>query len=229
MLEKVITIIPAKGNSSRVYRKNTKTVGGKSLVQLAIERSVGSRIGDVFVSTSDESIGRIAGNHPVGVVDRDESLNKDGKEVLDVCLDVINKVGCDYTTMILTLPTSPLSDKDDIIGAYKMFLDNYRKPVMSVSEFQGNPGLTMYKNAKGISYINPDMSLPEILDKYPNRYYRCNGAVYICDIQELIRTKTFISDDLLVYLLSDYNGVDVDTYFDLRIANFLWRERNESL
>jgi len=230
-LEEVILIVPAKGTSTRVLKKNMRYVGRKRLWQHAVERCLDSRIGDTYLSTESEELWEQATLETsyVGLrlIAREKSLSQDNTRAVDVCLDVIkNTEVIDkkiYTTMILTLPTSPLADAIDLVKAYQFFLQNYRKPVMSVNKVEGNPGLSLAKTKNDRVYIQN-----ENWQELNNYHYRCNGAVFICDIKSFQEEKEFYMKDLIGFEMPEDRGLDINTPFDLKVANLLWREKNEN-
>jgi len=223
MLDKAMILILAKGISRRTPKKNMQKIKGKRLFELAIDRSVNSKCGDVFVSTEDEFIANKVIETPyANLIKRPKYLSQDNIRSIDVCLHAIGKMPGRYNTLIMTFPTSPLSTAQNIKEAYQMFLDNDRKPVMSVTPFKGNPFLSMRKLTENFLLpINSWEEAKESIKKKCNQYFRGNGAVFICDIEQFKKEKEVYIPGMIGYEMNEEEGLDVDTPFELRVAKLL--------
>ena len=152
-----IIVIPAKGTSRRLPRKNMLTLGGEPLVKIAVDRAVSSKLGKVVVSTENENMiqylkAMINDNtihyDNVDIHRRSIRLTQDNTRAWEVCLKVADHYK-DAKTIIMTLPTSPFSVSSDLISAYQMYLAHDRKaPVMSVTKVDFNPETLCCKTNK---------------------------------------------------------------------------------
>lgn len=110
----VMAIIPARGGSKRLPRKNILPFCGKPLIQWTIEAAMGCEYIDrIAVSTEDDLIKDACSGYPVWVVDRPLELAGDKSSIYDVIFNVIDKYEHFHYTVLLQ-PTSPLRTSDDI-------------------------------------------------------------------------------------------------------------------
>ena len=225
-LGNVLTIIPAKGTSNRIQRKNITLLAGEPLIAYTIECAKFSGLcGEIMVSTEDLEIKKIAKACGARVPFlRPEHLSYDPYEVDDVCLYVLKQyedTGKFFDTLIILLPTSPLRSAEDINNCVRIFQKNDGKFLMSVSEMDPH-----YYNA--LLFDQQRLSLTQFFveDRPPKKNkpqipVRCNGAVTIVDVKSFISAGTYYGKPLLGYEMPWERSIDVDTDKDLMFAEFL--------
>ena len=119
----ILGIIPARGGSKGVPRKNIKEVAGKPLITWTIEAAKESEMIDRYVvSTEDKEIADISREYGVGVIERPPELATDEATTLSVLQQVIEKVPCDI--VVLLQATSPIRRTGLIDECVKEFKDN---------------------------------------------------------------------------------------------------------
>jgi len=134
----------------------------------------------------------------------------------------------EYKTLIMTLPTSPFCTANDLQLAYQMFLNNDRRPILSVTKQNFNP------NTLGIidgDYMWPFNPCPGkysfywdskfIKEGQKKRTYLSNGAIFICDISRLRQKKEQYIDGMIGYVMPRDRGLDINTEMDYEFAKFL--------
>lgn len=141
---KILAIIPARGGSKGIPRKNIKILCGKPLIAYTIEAALSSkRIDKVVVSTEDEEIAEIAKGYGAEVIPRPLELAKDDTSSLPVYQQVIKhlaEVEICYPDIIAVLqPTSPLRLVQNIDGAIEKFLETACDSVVSICEVECIP------------------------------------------------------------------------------------------
>ncbi len=221
----VLALIPAKGKSTRLKRKNALALCGKPMLQWTIEAAAESGVVDeIVVSTEDEEIANLAAQagFPVPFM-RDESLAVDPAGVESVALDALARLeamGRSYEKIVILLPTSPLRTAADIKDAMALFDQKAARSLMSVTEYEHSPYSAYFEDDEGLL-------LPLFPDK--NRLksqelpiaYRCNGAIHILDVEFFKRTKSYTCAPLLKFCMPHERSVDVDTADDFAYAEFL--------
>ena len=221
----VLGLIPAKGGSKRLARKNVLPLGGKPLLQWAVDTARESRILDcLIVSTEDEEIAGLARGMGAEVPFlRPEFLARDPYGVVDVALhalDVLEKAGQAFATLVILLPTCPLRTPDDVAAAYRKYLDDKALFLMSVSACDHTP-------FSALNFL-PDGRLspffPEYMGRRPGTLpaaYRCNGAIHVLDVEAFRREKSYYAQPLTGYLMPPERSVDIDTAQDLALAELI--------
>jgi len=227
MINKILTIIPAKIGSTRLPRKNILSLAGKPLLLWTVESAIKAKCcGEIMVSTESEEIANVAKAAGAKVpFMRPANLAKDPYGVVDVCLHVLQeyeKGGHFFDTLIILLPTSPFRTPQDIRNALTIFRDNKAKFLMSVSEFSHNPYGAL-KQIKQSSLIMEPCFFAQIGKKRHDlpKTFRANGAITIVDVNAFKREKTYYGFPLYTYIMPWQRSVDIDTKQDFLFAEFL--------
>ncbi len=222
----ILTIIPAKGTSTRLKRKNVSLLAGKPLIAYTIETAKAFGLcGEIMVSTEDHEIAEIAKGLGAEVpFMRPDYLSHDPYEVDDVCLYVLKQyeeIGRTFDTLIILLPTSPLCIVKDIKESIRIFHENDGKFLMSVSKMDPH-----YYNA--LIFDEERSTLSKLFNECwcsnrikPSIPVRPNGAVIIVDIKSFKSAGTYYGDPLLGYEMPWERSIDVDTEKDLMFAELL--------
>ena len=223
---KIIAIIPARGGSKGIPRKNIKLLAGKPLIAHSIENALKSKYIDiVIVSTEDEEIAEISRRYGAEVLERPEELAKDETTTIDVIFHVLEVLGANnFTpkTIVLLQPTSPLRKAEDIDNAIMLFLDSDCESVVSVCEVEHPPYW---------SFRIEERYLKSLFDK---RYLRMrrqdlekayipNGAIYVSTPQTLYKYKGFYCNYIIPYIMPIERSVDIDNEIDFMLAELLMR------
>ncbi len=225
-MKKVLGLIPAKGGSTRLPRKNILPLQGKPLFQWAGEALRASGIcSRMVVSTEDEEIAgiaRAAGFDVPYIRPLDLAHDPAGVEQVALhCLETLKEKGEHYDILIITLPTSPFCRAEDFKAAYKIFQEQKAEFLMSVSLLEHTPFAAM-KMENGV--VSP--WFPEYFGKkfqgMPNAY-RPNGAIHILDVKAFQKTRSYVSEPLYAYEMPWPGGMDIDTAADFAMAEALLR------
>lgn len=227
--ERVLGVIPARGGSKGVPKKNIKLLGGKPLIQWSIEAATGSKIIDrVIVSTDCNEIASVSENLSCEVpFKRPGYLATDTANSIDVLIHAIESLESDYDWVVLLQPTSPFRSSHHIDEAFELMLKNLKKSCVGVVESNKSP--------EWMYWLSDDKkSLKKIIDKdSPTRRQDCktsyvvNGAIYICKIDDLKKTMRVMNDDSLPYVMSEKDSLDIDSLIDLKMAEIILGELDD--
>lgn len=218
-----LAIIPARGGSKRLPRKNILNLAGKPLIGWSIEAGLKSRYIDKTVVTSDDDeILNIAKQFGSNVLKRPDELASDTASSFDAIEHAIKQTVKQYDYTILLQPTSPLRDDKHIDEAIELLIQKNADAVISVCKMDHNP---LWSNTldKTLSMEN---FLPEnILNKRSQdlqTYYRLNGAIYICKTDKLLEEKSFfLKENIFAYIMDRNSSIDIDEEIDFKIAEVL--------
>lgn len=217
--EKFLAIIPARGGSKRLPRKNILELCGKPLIAWSIEAGQKSKyIDKVVVSSDDGEILDIAKKFEADVLRRPNNLATDTSTTFDVIKHILDNIeGFDY--IVLLQPTSPLRDENHIDMAIKLLQDKNADAVISVSETDHNP---LWSNTLDDSLSMKNFLKDEVLNKRSQdlkKYYRLNGGIYICETNKLLAQKSFfLKENIYAYKMDKQSSIDVDDEIDFKIA-----------
>lgn len=217
----VLAIIPARGGSKGVPRKNIREVAGKPLIAWTIEEAKKSGFIDrIVVSTDDQEIADIAvqwgGEVPFM---RPVDLARDDTPGIAPVIHMLTTIQPEYDLTVLLQPTSPLRTVEDIDGAIALMVNRNAKACVSVVEPDKSP-YWMY------SLDSFGKLLPLLDGDYARRQdipvvYALNGAVYVAESKWLVMMQTFVTDETVAYIMSKERSIDIDTNIDLMLANEL--------
>lgn len=224
----VLAIIPARGGSKGVPRKNIKFLDGMPLISYSIKSAYKSKcVLKIAVSSEDNEILKTANEYPVISIKRPESLAMDDSATIDTiihALDFLENKGYVPNIIILLQPTSPLRTSLDIDCSLNIFLKNKCDSVISVCEFSHSPywGLKMkgeyLKPVFGNKYLKKRrQDLPTI--------YLPNGAIFISTPQYLKKHRTFYSEKTIPYIMPAERSIDIDTELDFKLAELILKEQ----
>ena len=221
--KRILALIPARGGSKGVPRKNIYPLCGKPLIAYTIEAALQSGCCDsVVVSTDDAEIAAVARQYGADVpFMRPESLSLDNTKTIDVeqhALRMLEEQGRVYDWIILLQPTSPLRDAQDIQNAIRTMAQTGCASLASVSPVQDHPML--------IRTVDKQLRLRKLLDMSSDvrrqdfpQYYRVNGAIYINTAQD-IYAGVSQNDNDFAYVMTPEHSVDIDSHIDFAIAEY---------
>lgn len=218
----LLAVIPARGGSKGIPRKNIKSLCGKPLISWTIDTAKQAKCIDrIIVSTDDDEIARLAKDLEVDVPFlRPKELSTDDAPSIATVLHVINKFP-DYEWVMLLQPTSPLRSVGDIEGIWELCTKEGASSAASVSEVTDHPHWMYQKNTRG--YLEPLLNhhVPSNQrQKLPDTYV-LNGAIYLARSKWLMEHGKFIGQDTLGFIMPQDRSIDIDTTFDWSLAEFL--------
>ncbi len=218
--KKIIAIIPARGRSKGLPRKNILDLCGKPLIAWTIEKALnGKYIDKVVVSTENNEIAEISKKYGAHVVERPEELARDDSPTIDAIMHVINwfEKRKEYFDIIILLePTSPLRKENDLDNAIELFIENIDSAdsLVSVGEVHlENPHITK-KIENG--YLRPLIEIDKSLhqrQQLPKVYFPY-GVIYLSLASALIKYKTFYLERTIPYFIERWQNYEIDDIYD---------------
>ena len=226
-----MAIVPARGGSKGLTRKNILPLLGKPLIAWTIEEAKRSQYIDRLILSSEDaeiiSIAKTFGCEVPFV--RPLELSQDDTPGIDVvfhAIDTINSIcSSAYDYVVLLQPTSPLRKATDIDICIELCVERQKPSCVSFTETDKTPYWMYFLDEKG--QLQPLISI----DKHVNRrqdaptYYFINGVVYVANIEWLKKNKTFVSHETYPYIMPRERSVDIDTLFDFKLAEFLFQNQ----
>ena len=130
----IIAIIPARGGSKGIPKKNIIDFLGKPLIVHSIDYAKSSNlISDIYVSTDDSEIAKIALENNVNVIDRPKSISGDTASTESALIHTLKNIVDKPDVIILLQPTSPLRPKNSLNDAINTFISNNYDSLLSIS------------------------------------------------------------------------------------------------
>ena len=213
--KKIIAIIPARGGSKGIPRKNIKILASKPLIAWTIEAAKNSKYLDrVIVSTEDEEIAEISKKYGAEVVERPEELATDASPTGSVIEQVIayleQNESYNPDAIVLLQPTSPLRFAHHIGEAVKTFLEGGYDSLVGVSP---SHVFIWRMEEEGALPVNYDFKKRKRRqDAKPE--YKENGAIYIFKKQNFMEEKTIPCGRVGLSIMPVENSFEIDDEFD---------------
>lgn len=228
--KKFLAVIPARGGSKRLPNKNMLHLCGKPLIAWTIEAALGSSYIDRSVVTSDsDEILKIGEKYDVGIIKRPKKLALDTSTTIDAIKHAIEIIGNKYDFTVLLQPTSPLRTSKHIDGAIEFLEDRKAEAVISVCENEHSP---LWSNTLPNDLSMKNFLRKDIINKRSQdlpKYYRLNGAIYICRTSKLLEQNTFfLNDNIYAYVMDRKSSIDIDDKFDFLYAYTIINEKKLS-
>ncbi len=221
---KTFALIPARGGSKGIHRKNIKLIAGKPLIVWTIEAALRSSLLDaVVVSTDDPEIADVARYAGAQVpFMRPAELAQDTTPGLDPVMHAIDQLPL-FDSVLLLQPTSPLRTTNDIDACIRLAMDKISPSVVSVSAADTHPYWT-YR-------LTEDQTLRRFIDTEPIARrqdlppaYTLNGALYFAEVNWLRHCGSLVGIETIGYLMPRERSVDLDTPLDWKFAELLLKE-----
>ena len=227
---KIICIIPARGGSKGIPKKNIIDVRGKPLIAYSIEPAIEAMelglIDKVIVSTDSIEIADISKKYGAEIPFlRPDDISGDKAksiEFIEHALSFYKNLGINYDAVLLLQPTSPLRTLEDLISALKLFVESNNDSLISAYEEEYINDLVIYKLSEDDKTSIPVNQLHNkgVRRQEHGSLYVRNGCIYISST-ELISKGYVIGAAPLMYTMDKNKSVNVDTLEDLELLRKL--------
>lgn len=219
---KIIVVIPARGGSKGIPRKNVRLMNGKPLISYVIQTAKNSSFSpDVYVSTDSTEIADISSNYGAKIINRNECLAGDMVTLDPVIYDALIRIekekSCSYDLIITMQPTSPLTSVKTLDSAIKKFISEkyntlisvVNKPHLSWTEIEGKI-VPAYKERLNRQQL-------------PKNYLE-TGAFVIVD-RKSITENSRIGEKVGVFEVSEKESIDIDDATDWIMTESLMKKK----
>ena len=226
MRDDVLIIIPARGGSKGIPRKNIKPLNGKPLIYYAIDTARAITADEnICVSTDDEEIKSVVEAYGLEVPFlRPDELSTDTAgtyEVLLHALDYYQKQGRQYKTVLLLQTTSPFRTVEQVKEALALYDQSDADMVVSVKECPANPYYNVFEE-DGNGYLHVCKGDGNIFRRQDApKVYEYNGAIYIMSARTLKRTHMHKMPHRVKYVMDAKSSFDLDTMGDWQMAEMM--------
>jgi CMP-N,N'-diacetyllegionaminic acid synthase len=215
----VLAVIPARGGSKGVPRKNIRELGGKPLIAWTIEEAKKSKYIDrLILSSDDQEIIEVAKSFGCEVpFVRPAELALDETPGIDPILHAIDMLP-GYDMVVLLQTTSPLRKVSDIDGCIERCVEGKAKSAVSVTPVEESPYWMYTVDSSG--KMTPLMSSNKFYTRRQDMppVYVLNGAVYVVYGDWLQKHKTLVTEDTLSFFMPQSRSCDIDTELDFRLV-----------
>jgi N-acylneuraminate cytidylyltransferase len=214
--KRVLAVIPARGGSKGLPRKNIRLVAGKPLIAYSIECARQSQYVDrIIVSSEDDEILDVAVRCGAEVLRRPRHLATDEAPGVATALHAIEALP-GYDMAVLLQPTSPLRAAADIDGCIEQCLASGMTACVSVVEAEESPyWMFSLTEQQSLQPVVPLDDRPIGRRQDLPRAYLLNGAVYAAGCDWLTSHGTFVLPGIRGWVMSRQRSIDIDDQSDL--------------
>ncbi len=214
MKKKIIAIIPARKNSTRLKNKNFKKFNGRPLIQWTVETAIKSKyIDKVLVSSDSIKILNLCSKYKDIILSkRKKKLSLKNSKIEDVITEEIkNNSLLNFDYFILLQPTSPLRTVKTIDASIKLILKKNKATCVSFYKVKEN-----YLNIYKIEKTRLKKIKPKKKSSLKGNYFIPSGDVYISNVKKFLKDKKFIKSTTIPYIIEHkYSDIDYKEEFEI--------------
>lgn len=226
-MSKTIAIIPARGGSKRLPQKNIKLLGNYPLLVHSILYAQANKeiIDEVYVSTDDAAIKKIALAFGAKVIDRPKSLSGDLEPTVSALKHVLENIEEEIENVILLQPTNPLRPENLLKEAFEIYQNRNYDSLFTVSRSHQKLG-----KIKDNKFIPFNYKIGQRSQDLEPLFYE-NGLLYISKAKLILPLdcarddSKIISENAYPFIIEHiFASVDIDTEDDFEYAEYLFQK-----
>ena len=222
--DNIVAIIPARGGSKGIPKKNITPLNGKPLISYTIQQALKTpEINKIIVSTDDPEIKKVSKKYKAQVIDRPTNIAGDtatSESAIEHVLTELQKQKYTPDIIVFLQCTSPIRKNDDISNAINLLKDKNYDSVFSATE--NYPFIWLDKNGN-LEPLNKtyQQKRPMRQDRYPE--YIENGSIYVFTKESFDKTKNRTSGKKGIYIMPYEHSFEVDSLFVLWLCEQIIR------
>lgn len=224
----VLCIIPARGGSKGIPRKNVRLLAGKPLLSHSIGHALqATSISRTVVSTDDDEIARVARDAGAEVVVRPANISGDTATSESALAHVLQHLADTETyvpdLVVFLQCTSPIRGRGDVDAAFAQLRAEGANSLLSAVR---SHAFLWTKTETGAQAVNYDYrQRPRRQDRLAE--YRENGSIYIFEAELFRNTHNRLGGKISLYEMNEWSSVDIDTEADFELCEWiLEKDRN---
>ena len=220
-----IALIPARGGSKGIPRKNIRELCGKPLIAWSIEAAQKSKYIDrIIISTEDQEIADVARSYGAEVPFlRPVELAQDDSLGITPVIHALEQFP-EVEQVLLLQPTSPLRTTADIDGIVKMCQEAQAPAAVSICEPSKHPNWMFSCGKDGTLSPFTDNPISTLRQDLP-KVYTLNGALYLAKTDWIQQNRSFLSPQTLGYVMPPERSADIDTLLDWEWVELLMSKK----
>jgi len=223
--KKIIAIIPARGSSKGIPKKNIINFLGKPLLAWSIEDAKNSRlINAVYVSTNDKEIAKVAEKYGAEVIWRPKEISGDlsiSEEALKHAVNEIYKKNPQKIDYIVFLQaTSPLRETEDIDNAIEKIISEEADSLFSGAEI--GDFLIWKKSGNQLESLNYDYKNRKRRQDFGEQFVE-NGSIYIFKPEILFKYNNRLGGKIVISKMEFWKSFEIDNLEDLKFCEEIFK------
>jgi len=220
---KIITIIPARGGSKEIPKKNILDILGKPLLAWSVEQSLQTtKVESTYVSSDCDEILSVASNFGAKTISRPAEHASDTASSESAVIHAINSIEEDFDAVLFMQATSPLRLRDDLKNAIIQFEQNSYDSMFSGGILEDF--LIWEKNDENFSSFNYDYKKRGIRQNRVPQYVE-NGSFYISKKHIYLNEKNRLGGRIGCYEMQAWQHHEIDSYEDIEINEYFLKKK----
>lgn len=219
-------LIPARGGSKGIPKKNIKSFDGKPLIQWTIELALSvSEINRVVVSTDDDEIASLS--HSLGAeipFIRPPNLALDTTPGIASVFHALEQLP-ETSQILLLQPTSPLRSLEDIESTLEISRSQKASSIVSLTESKSPTWMYTINHSNQIVPISKEPRCES--RQIGSTTYILNGAIFFATRDFILEEQSLINHDTIGYIMPPERSIDIDTLYDWKVAEYIKRTQND--
>ena len=221
MKKNIVAIIPARGGSQRIKKKNIKNIFKKPLLVWTILAAKRSKfIDEIYLTSDDSKILNIAKKYGINCIVRPKNLSNNTIMPDAAVLHAFKKIGKTFDYIVTLQPTSPLRKAADIDRAIVKIVKNNGDSLLSAFKTHS----FIWKKIKNIYKSNYDIYKRPRSQDFER--YQENGSIYITKPKIFIKNKNRLGGKIIISEMDRYASLDIDSIKDFKIAELILKHGN---
>jgi CMP-N,N'-diacetyllegionaminic acid synthase len=222
-----IAIIPARGGSKGIPKKNIVDLAGRPLIAWSIEQAKSSQLVDiVFVSTDDDEIAEISQKYGAEIIKRPAQFATDSSSSEDALLHAIGFIEREkkntINIVIFLQATSPVREKDDIDNAVRKYSSENADSLFSCMRIEDY--FIWQDEDGGYCSVSYDYHNRKLRQSIKPRYLE-NGSIYVFSPELIRNERNRLGGKITIYEMPFWKSFQVDDRDDLEICEYYIKTR----
>ena len=227
-------IIPAKGTSTRLAKKNLLKLGEHTLLAYSIRKAIKSNIFDaICVSTEDKEIAGVARKYGLEVPFlRPASLSRDPATIMDVVMHALEYYAdrnMEFDNVTVLLPTSPFVEVDHILDAHNQYFTKKAEALLGVTECEFPPFNAWIVKGDCMEPCFSDSPYKFTQSTSCPVTYRSNGAILILNVGMLKKFGHYKNLNMTPYIMDAISSIDIDNELEYTFAKFVFSHNSGNM
>jgi len=218
----IIAIIPARGGSKGIPKKNIVNFAGKPLIAWTIDQAKSSNlVSKVYVSSDSQEILTVASNYGAKSIHRPEEISDDNSSSESAILHALDQISSEPDLVVFLQATSPLRKVDDIDNAINKLIVDKADSLLSLTETQE----FIWEKTKGdFKPLTYDLNA-RCGHRHLKKLYYENGSIYVFKPESLKRYKNRLGGKKSIYIMESWQRADIDDYETLDWCLWIFKRK----
>lgn len=220
---KIACLIPARGGSKGIPKKNIIDFNGKPLISYSIQQAkISKYIDDVYVSSDSDEILKVSESYGALSIKRPNDLSTDFSSSEDALLHAIMEIGDKYDAFVFLQATSPLRTTEDIDGCVDEFISKSLDSLFSACILEDF--LIWDFNGEELQSINYDYLNRKRRQDHKPQFVE-NGSIYVFKKESILNSKNRLSGKIGLYTMENWKMFEIDNLNDLEMCSLIYQNK----